>query len=58
MPPEGVPAYSGTLLLPELDEPLEVRFWITSPETAIRAVATPAVAPPSAAAPAMTCSRT
>ncbi|MEV3984518.1 hypothetical protein [Nonomuraea sp. NPDC049758] len=40
MPPEGVPAYSAKLLLPELDEPLEVRFWITSPEAAIRAVAT------------------
>ncbi|MEU5865467.1 hypothetical protein ABZ815_30155 [Nonomuraea sp. NPDC047529] len=32
MPPEGVPAHSGRLLLPELDEPLEVRFWITSAE--------------------------
>ncbi|MGW2214454.1 hypothetical protein ACWCSD_05665 [Nonomuraea sp. NPDC001684] len=40
MPPDGVPAYSGKLLLPELDEPLEVRFWITSPKAAIRAVAT------------------
>ncbi|GGQ22317.1 hypothetical protein GCM10010140_60770 [Streptosporangium pseudovulgare] len=39
MPPEGVPAYSGKLLLPELDEPLEVRFWITSPQVAVDAVA-------------------
>ncbi|MDP9868632.1 MULTISPECIES: hypothetical protein [Streptosporangium] len=39
MPPEGVPTYSGKLLPPEMDEPLEVRFWITSPETAVSAVA-------------------
>ncbi|MGW3348838.1 hypothetical protein ACWDA3_36550 [Nonomuraea rubra] len=38
MPPEGVPAYSGRLLLQELDEPLEVRFWMTSAEVAARAV--------------------
>ncbi|MEV0622078.1 hypothetical protein AB0I81_52785 [Nonomuraea sp. NPDC050404] len=38
MPPEGVPAYSGELLLPEMAEPLEVRFWMTSPEVAARAV--------------------
>ncbi|MEW1845899.1 hypothetical protein AB0392_48795 [Nonomuraea angiospora] len=39
MPPEGVPAYSGELLPAGMDEPLEVRFWITSPEAAVRAVA-------------------
>ncbi|MFG6192277.1 hypothetical protein [Nonomuraea sp. JJY05] len=39
MPPEGVPAYSGKLLPPEMDEPLEVRFWIASSETAASAVA-------------------
>ncbi|MEV5499715.1 hypothetical protein AB0M50_30380 [Nonomuraea fuscirosea] len=33
-PPEGVPAYSGELLLPELEQPLRVRFWFTSPEAA------------------------
>jgi hypothetical protein len=40
MPPDGVPAYSGELLFPEMDVPLEVRFWITSPEEATHAVAT------------------
>ncbi|MGW4404742.1 hypothetical protein ACWEJ6_11955 [Nonomuraea sp. NPDC004702] len=35
-----MPAYSGKLLVPELDELLEVRFWTTSREVAIRAVAT------------------
>ncbi|MBT2233726.1 hypothetical protein [Nonomuraea sp. NEAU-A123] len=39
MPPDGVPAYSGELLSPEIVEPLKVRFWITSPEAAVRAVA-------------------
>ncbi|MGP3937382.1 hypothetical protein [Nonomuraea sp. KM88] len=39
LPPEGVPAYSGRLLLPEMDEPLAARFWITSPEEAARGVA-------------------
>ncbi|WP_344219893.1 hypothetical protein [Nonomuraea bangladeshensis] len=38
MPPAGVPGYSGRLLLPDVDE-LEVRFWITSPQAAGRAVA-------------------
>lgn len=38
MPPGGVPAYSGELLPPEMDEPLRVRFWITSPERAADAV--------------------
>ncbi|MEV0313104.1 hypothetical protein [Nonomuraea fuscirosea] len=37
-PPEGVPAYSGELLLPELEQPLRVRFWLTSPEAAAGAV--------------------
>ncbi|MEO3890759.1 hypothetical protein [Nonomuraea sp. B5E05] len=39
LPPEGVPAYSGELLFPEMDEPLKARFWITSPEEAARGVA-------------------
>ncbi|NUP01007.1 MAG: hypothetical protein HOW59_24110 [Nonomuraea sp.] len=39
MPPAGVPAYSGRLLLPDMDEPLAVRFWITSSQAAVRAVA-------------------
>ncbi|MGN9840016.1 hypothetical protein ACTMTI_18000 [Nonomuraea sp. H19] len=39
MPPEGVPAYSGKLLPPEMGAALEVRFWITSPEAAVSAVA-------------------
>ncbi|MFI6633184.1 hypothetical protein ACIBI7_30250 [Nonomuraea fuscirosea] len=39
-PPEGVPAYSGELLLPELEKPMRVRFWLTSPEAAAGAATT------------------
>ncbi|MEV4752696.1 hypothetical protein ACFQVD_08960 [Streptosporangium amethystogenes subsp. fukuiense] len=39
LPPEGVPAYTGELHAPEVADPLEVRFWITSPDQASRLVA-------------------
>ncbi|WP_031170564.1 hypothetical protein [Streptosporangium roseum] len=39
LPPEGVPAYTGQLHAEEVERPLEVRFWITSPAQASRLVA-------------------
>ncbi|MEV1243585.1 hypothetical protein ACIBO2_10455 [Nonomuraea sp. NPDC050022] len=38
LPPEGVPAYTGLLRVPEVSSALDVRFWITSPGTASRLV--------------------
>ncbi len=38
LPPGGVPAYTAQLRAPEVPEPLEVRFWITSPDQASRLI--------------------
>jgi hypothetical protein len=39
LPPQGVPAYGALVRVPGLDEPLEVRFWLTTPVQAKKIVA-------------------